>query len=130
MRRLALLLVSALTITACGKSSGTTAPTKLSTGLSGSWSGCYTVTFPNGTSSCNSATLTITESSGNVSGTATAGNQYGISGTLDGSAVSLLATGAAQNGNWTYTGTLAGNTITGQIAFSNATYALTFNRTQ
>jgi len=130
MRQSAVLVLTLFALASCAKSSDSTAPASASTGLSGSWAGCYVPVFPNGVSgTCSKVTMSITESAGVVTGTATAGNQYSIAGTLTGSAVSLAASAAAADEDWTFAGTLAGDFVTGHIDSGNSSYPLTFART-
>ena len=135
MRRTALLLVSALTFAACGKSSyatSVTASASLSTGLSGSWSGCYSKIYPGVANRADlrvPVTLALMESSGiGCSGSGSAGYAYAVTGTLSGSSVSLSGTAVSQNESWIFTGSIAGNFISGQIVFKDTT-ALTLSRT-
>lgn len=130
MRPALALALAAAVFVGCGRSSGTTSPTTVATGLSGSWSGCYVPVLPTGkTGSCSPVSMNLTESGGVVSGTAIAGNSYSMSGQLVNSAVTLLATAAAANENWTYTGTLSGDFISGKITYGDTLLPLQFART-
>ena len=130
MRPALVLVLAASVFAACGRSSSPTSPSTTTAGLSGAWSGCYVPVFSSGTTgACNPVTMNLTESGGVVSGTAVSGNHYSMSGQLVNSAVTLLATAAAANENWTYTGTLAGDFINGKISYGDTLLALQFART-
>jgi hypothetical protein len=53
-----------------------------------------------------------------------------MSGNLVDSTVTLLASAAAANENWTFNGTLSGDFITGKISYGSTLLPLQFARTR
>jgi hypothetical protein len=120
--RTAIALLFAVSL-AAGCKNVTVPDTAPTAGLAGDWVG-YPVNYG---ASSTALRLSLTLDGSTISGLAIWDADYTMSGTLNGSAVTLNATSSStQVPTWTFTGTLNGAQMTGNAGISGSTYAIIF----
>ena len=133
MVRSALVLIAAISLVACGgKSTATTAPQFVDTfSVAGSWTGC--ITESNGACAPVSMTLadsSVSDTSAVVTGSGNWLHNVAIHGKLFDARVTLNASATDVLQGWTFTGTLAGNSLSGNMTIpgNDSTFAAVFTR--
>jgi hypothetical protein len=117
MRHAVALAAAALILAGCSKSTSTTAPVITdSFSVAGAWTGCLTEPGVQ----CSPLTMTLADSSlsdstANVSGSGNWGASVAIKGKLFESIVTLNATATGVLQGWSFSGIVAGNTVTGTM---------------
>ena len=127
MRSTLACLIAVVALASCkGSSTPTSAPVvSAATGVEGAWSG-YLSNYPGGG---GTILVTLHESADSISGVGSWGADFAIAGNRADSTVGFTATQTTNAFNqWSVSGVLSGNLITGTMSFKTSSYPVTFSR--
>ncbi len=120
MRSVVAIAFAALALTSCDH-----APTGAAPGITGPWTALLPGFPANGTA----VYLTLRDASGAVSGTASWGAPYSVTGSRVDSTVSFSASSPSTGAEgWTFSGSVAGSTMTGTIVKGAASISAAFGK--